>query len=51
MKPPRTCAIMLEVELRFPKPYRPSGHDGEPLGAPVAGFGFAGVPEAKAAVR
>jgi len=31
---------VVTVELRFPVPYRPSGHNGEPLGAPVAGFGF-----------
>jgi hypothetical protein len=28
------------IEIRFPVPYRPQGHNGSPLGAPVAGFGF-----------
>jgi hypothetical protein len=28
------------IEIRFPAPYRPEGHNGESLGAPVVGFGF-----------
>ncbi len=38
LKPDREKVVT--IELRFPAPYRPSGHNGEPLGAPVAGFGF-----------
>ena len=32
---------MVAIELRFPAPYRPAGHEGEPFGATVGGFGFA----------
>ena len=28
------------IEIRFPSPYRPQGHHGEPLGAPIVAFGF-----------
>lgn len=37
---PPSPAEDVPIEIRFPVPYRPQGHQGEPLGAPVVGFGF-----------
>ncbi len=34
---------LVPIELRFPAPYRPAGHEGEPFGSTVGGFGFTGV--------
>jgi hypothetical protein len=33
-------AADVTIEIRFAAPYRPQGHQGEPLGAPVVAFGF-----------